>query len=151
MKLEYIYTKNDVNSITEKLEVLRNSFYKTNGQISKITNKSLTLEEKEMLMEFSKSNRLNFDNVKDFSNIIEGFIKYIANIPVLTLTVAFNPTYENTQNIAAEIKERVGREVIISFKTNPAIIGGAVLEYNGKYKSHTLIDKVRGSQNQHSL
>ena len=61
----------------------------------------------------------------------------IRNMQMATLTIAIEPTLELAWKIKRWFRSELGREVMIDFKTDKSLIGGAVLESSGYRTEHS--------------
>ena len=54
-------------------------------------------------------------------------------LPVLKIHLAFLPTPSFIKELSDWLKRNLKRKVLLDVEVNPAIVGGAILEYKGKY------------------
>lgn len=76
---------------------------------------------------------------------------YLEKIPRLKLEIAFNPSLEFLRRIKRRFEEENGRQVILDITINPGIVGGAIIEYEGRYRDFSLSEKMNLSVSQIKL
>jgi hypothetical protein len=73
--------------------------------------------------------------------------KFLLEIPKVKLEIAFEPNDEFVLEIDKWFREKVGAKVILDIFVNPKIVGGAKIEYQGKWADFSLekeIEKAYG-------
>jgi len=85
--------------------------------------------------------------VEEQSTFFEQLEKFLLKIPKVQLEIAFEPSNEFLLEIDNWFKENVGKKVILDIFVNPKIVGGARIEYQGKWVDFSLgkeIEKLYG-------
>lgn len=83
------------------------------------------------------------------SDFLSALSTYLKNIPLVKITLAFDPTLEFVAQLNKKITAAAGCKVILDVLVDESIVGGAKFEFGGKYWSSTLdgqIQKVAESQ-----
>jgi len=74
------------------------------------------------------------------------FLKEVKNnlqeLPDVKLTIAFSPSPEFLDEINAWLKNQIGEELVLDITVEPEIVGGAIVEYKGRYFSFRLDKKI---------
>ncbi len=68
--------------------------------------------------------------------------KNLKKTPQLKLEIAFQPSIEFLLKIKQWFKEKNQREVILDLSVNPEVVGGAIIEYQGKYRNLSVGKKI---------
>lgn len=140
--LESLQTKADLINLEEKLNILSDVF----GKIS--TNYEQTIKQNLDFITFNKLKEdfqiLNFSlnsqaNLETYLNQVEEAIK---KIKILKLTVATAPTQATIDEIYYWINNTLGLDVLLDLSINSSIIGGLLIEFDGKYKDYSLKPKL---------
>lgn len=76
---------------------------------------------------------------KNIKEALENLKKYFLSLPEVKLTLAFEPKREFIEKVSQIFKERV----ILNFKVDPEIVGGAILEAFGKFFDFSLREKLK--------
>jgi len=61
---------------------------------------------------------------------------------LIKLEIAFEPSEDFLLNIKKWLKENVQQETVLQIKTNPNIVAGLIIEYQGKYLDLSLAKKI---------
>lgn len=141
---EKIFTKEDCISILEDLNLLQQAVFKLQAPLSKkaerITNKNLY----SFFLDLENGGNILSDQKSQF-DFLEKIKDYLKNLPVIKIEVAFLISQKAIEKISQWLKKEVGKKIILDIYFNPAIVGGAILEYEGKYRDFSLakeIDKI---------
>lgn len=73
---------------------------------------------------------------------LEEIISELKTIPVVKITLAFEPDDNFTSKLNETISTQAGQKVILDILVNHHIVGGIVVEYQGKFKDYSLEPKV---------
>lgn len=72
------------------------------------------------------------------ADFLRALADYIKNIPLVKITLAFDPKLEFVAQLNREITAVAGCKVVLDISVDESIVGGAKFEYKGKYWSSTL-------------
>lgn len=140
--LEKIITTEDLNYFLEEIETSRKLLFREidlplskrlEGKVSKDFQKFV--ERMEELGKISKDLEKSKDFFFDFKN-------YLQKIPRVKLLLAFKPRREFLKKISEFLEKELGKKIILDVLLNPEIVGGVVLEYEGKYLNLSLLKKI---------
>lgn len=126
-----IYTLDDLNLFLEDIE-----------KISDLVFKKPTLPLKEKLQEniseefFGILSRF-FETLpssqKEFLKILAQLKDELLAMPLVKFQLAFFPTPRFIKKLSRWFEEKLKRRVVLDITVNPEIVGGIILEYQGKY------------------
>ena len=68
---------------------------------------------------------------------------YLLSLPKIKLTLAFQPNKEFLKQISDWLQKTVGQKIVLNIFVNPHIVGGAIIEYKGKYLNFSLIREIQ--------
>lgn len=75
--------------------------------------------------------------IDDKTGLSEEFLRNlktkIAGLRPIKLTLAFEPDGEFIKRLFAWVRQNIGDSVVLDFSVNPEILGGALVEWQGKY------------------
>lgn len=131
--LNLITTKAQADSLISRLEELEGQIYKKGG-LEKKAKKLFTAREAEVVLEAAAEGRLA--PLKDC----------LLELPVLRLTLAVEPTVEMVEKIADWAKKSLDEKVVLDFAVDENIIGGAVVEFKGKYGDFSISKRLSGKR-----
>jgi len=139
--LSEIKTKEEANTLSEEIDLLRSSLYEGNDQSKSGGNAESFSQTLSSNIRKNISKAISED-LKQSTVSLEQFLddlqKTIENLPVLTLTLAFEPTGETAIKITNWTSNNLGDKVIIDFDFDKRIVGGAIISYQGQYRDFSL-------------
>jgi len=68
---------------------------------------------------------------------------YLLSLPKIKLTLAFQPNKEFLKQISDWLQKTVGQKIVLNIFVNPHIVGGAIIEYKGRYLDFSLIKEIQ--------
>lgn len=122
--IKVLLTREDVNKLLWEIGVLRESLFKTDaGAFANILKSQVRKQVADVIEKYISAG----DRVALLDFLEEKF----KETPDIKLTLAFDPTQETIQKVSKWVKMSVG-DVLIDYKVDRSIIGGAIVEYGGK-------------------
>ncbi len=100
------------------------------------------LENKIKNQDSQKETSKKFHGIEEKRALLEEIEKHLLSIPRIKMKLAFSPPEETIDRIIGWFEKNYGKKVILDLKTNPRIVGGAVLEYGGKWIDLSLEKKL---------
>jgi len=147
-----IFTKEDLILLIEKINLVQGLIFKNiNVPLSERAKKDIEknykdskfspfdfvhiieeLEKKEIVSKNPEKNRIFFENFK----------KYLQSIPQIKITIAFQPKKESINKISLWLEKEIKQKVILDLEVNPEIVGGAIIEYQGRQINLSLVREI---------
>lgn len=127
--VQQLIFKNINIPLSEKAEGISEDFKK---EIQK-------LEEKKIISKNPEANQIFFENFKN----------YLLNLPQIKIVIAFLPREEFLKRISHWLNKEMKQKVILDLVSDPKIVGGAIIEYQGKRLDFSIakeIDKLENPQ-----
>ena len=143
-----IITKEDLIFFIEEVNILQSFIFKnTRIPLSDRLNKKVEEDFKQYIKELEDQNLLSGSPNQQLS-FFEDLKDYLQKIPQLKLEIAFSPPRSFLLAIKKWFREKNGQEVILDITVNPEIVGGATIEYQGRYRDFSLLEKLNKSISQ---
>jgi len=76
------------------------------------------------------------------SAFLEELKKHLLEMPSLKLEIAFEPAEKFLEKISLWLEKELGQKIILDINVNSKIIGGAIIEYQGKYLNLSLEKEI---------
>lgn len=133
---QVVRTKSDYETLLSEIDILQDSLYRTgetsydNVLISKIRSTSASLFQTTAASKDIRKQLLL--NIKK-NLLLSKFVR---------LTLAFEPSNQSLETILAWIRKNVDEMAVLDISTEQNIIGGAIIEYQGKYMDMSLRKKL---------
>ena len=134
-----IITKKDLVYYIEAISQLRSSVFKNEKMKKSEVNKE-TLN----ILNLLEKNNIAINSQKAYMFLGE-LRKYLLSLPEIKMKIAFQPDYDFLIRISQLLEKYIGRKIILNIIFDPGIVGGAIIEYQGRYRNFSLakeIDKV---------
>lgn len=116
------------------------------GAINAQDNKLVTLEDlysqeelvQTQLNELFKGQNFN----EDQKSSLEQALHDLSDIETVKLTIAFEPQRQFLEHLHAQLSQIIKTRFVIDYAVNSKILGGMIIEYEGKYKDFSVRKKV---------
>ena len=127
--LQKIYSVDDRSVFISQIDIVQESIYKP-----ELSNQSL-----------DKFANLISDLIQSSSNKVELLNELrdkVGKMRILDLTISFEPRILDVERIVGWVKNNFGSDVIVAYKVDSGIIGGAKIAFNGRFLDETLVNKL---------
>jgi len=136
-----IITKEDLILILEEIEIAKNLlFQKPEILLSEKLKNKVSESFKKEIENLEKEEK--YISLEKFSEFFDNFKEFLLKIPIVKLEIAFEPRESFILEINEWFKKNLGKKVILDLFVNPKIVGGAKIEYQGKWKDYSLSKKI---------
>lgn len=139
---EHILTLEDALYFKEKIIKLQQLVFKSSGLLSEKA-KNLGEEKLVEIILKAEGEKKIFSEPETQFNFLEELQKKLESLPVLKITLAFLPSRKSIERIVNFIRKESGEKIILDIFIDPEIVGGAILEYRGKYLDFSLKNEVK--------
>jgi F0F1-type ATP synthase delta subunit len=129
----FFHTKAQANDFSIRLASLSDKLYETGFSLEKELINDLGLTKKEKFMSLLRDNNINTSTVSDLKAFFDKLQENIKNIPTLSLSLAFEPNEETLKLLDEWFTLNLKKQFIFDIAVNTKIIGGAAINFNGKY------------------
>ncbi len=100
----------------------------------------ITGELKEILLQFNEEKES--EDVDQQTFFLELLKKHIFFLPQIRLEVAFRPDEEAVEKISDWLQRELEQKTVIDLRFNREVVGGAVVEYRGRWADFSLAKKM---------
>jgi F0F1-type ATP synthase delta subunit len=138
---ERIFEKEDLISILKEISQLEQLVFKSQAPLSKKSEKTKERILHQFFLKLEERGEIGLDQKEQF-DFLEELKKWLKELPILKLEIAFSPSKKLIERISQWLKKEVGKKVILDVYINPKIVGGAILEYGGKFANFSLAKEI---------
>lgn len=125
------------------LKKMEEEFYRTKEQsLSAAVPRIFPKKQAEAILSFCKSNAISLDDFAQVEQLIKTLTEQVTALPVLSVTLSFEPSEETINLLATWVQSNIGHAVLLDIHLDKTILGGAILEWRGIYKDFSLLKKV---------
>jgi ribosomal protein L35AE/L33A len=136
--LEYARTTVELGLLLEEIRLLQDALYSTQGDgMERVLQEKVRFEVAQSLREILNTHQANQHE------LLESIREVALQQKTLSLTVAFRPSSAFVSTIVSWVRSHIGAGVVLDFRYEPAVVGGAVIEFNGHYGDFSLKKKFQ--------
>ena len=139
--LKKIFTKEDCISTLEEISQLQQLVFKSQESLSKKSENLVSRNLYQFFLFLETKGKIGLSQKEQF-DFLEELKDCLKNLSVLKLEIAFLPSQKTIEKIDHWLKKEVGKEIILDIYFNQMVVGGAILEYGGKYLNLSLVKEI---------
>lgn len=139
---QHIRTREELISLLEEIIKIKSLIFqneyiplseKINGKINNNLKKLIEQFEREGIIPIIQEQQLIF---------FEKIENKLESLPEIKLEISFWPNEDFLEKISQWLNKELKQKTIIDLAINPKIVGGAVVEYQGKWRDFSLAKKI---------
>jgi len=134
--LTHIQTTDDLHTLKEEISVLQKTFYEQSASFDSV----LSTQVRKYIAD-SISKELNSSGIGN-KEYLEGLLKELDKLSTVHLTLSYEPDAQSFASFYQWFVDNVGPAIVLDVYTNPNLLGGAQISFNGKYYDGSLITKI---------
>ncbi len=142
----WLHTKNEADIFLTQIDILSESLFTKKVSVKEKVSELFSSEIAAFLTDSWKNAGIDGKNMIELHNYLAAMKETIKHLPVLTITIAFKPKQTTTQRIFDWVHNRLKTPLLLNIKVEKQIIGGAIIEFHGKYLEYTvhktLVEKI---------
>jgi len=140
--LSNIKTVDQTNELGSEVDTLLDNLFKTENNAFEKTLNSISILTMQTLKEAFLKYNISFDDKTMIKEYLIGLKEQLQKLKILKLNLAFETSQNSIDNLFAWVLKNLGSGIILNINTDKSIIGGAIIEFNGRYKDLTLKKKL---------
>lgn len=138
-----ITTKEEVLELISQINIAKELIYRNPSlPFQKRSQKFTSLKFKKILTILEKIPDFKESAEKQIE-VLENLKSYLLSLPTIKLTFAFLPDQPFINQIVDWLREVTKKKLILDIFINPHIIGGLIIEYEGKYLDLSLSKRIK--------
>jgi F0F1-type ATP synthase delta subunit len=135
---DFFKTKAQANDFSARLAAISQEVYKTDFDLDAILMKQFGLHKKDQFVSLLREKNIRSDSASDLKEFLTQLQEMVSTIPVLTLTIAFEPKEQTLKRIAEWFVTNIHRQVVFDIIIDPGLIAGAAISFNGKHTDFSI-------------
>lgn len=136
--LRRIKTVDQARELNSEIDILLDNLFKTETNAFEKELNSISAVNSQMLKEILIRNYGSFENKAMIKEYLIGLKEEIQKLKVLKLSLAFEVSKNSIDNLFTWVLKNQGVGIILDIKTDKSLLGGVIIEFNGKYKDLSL-------------
>lgn len=137
-----VYTERDLLLFYKEIDQIIADMFKGNNTFEQTLGNILSPKKKTSILSYLHHENVNLERLVDVKVALSKIQKLGNSLPVVSLTLAIEPTEKITEDISFWFTKRFGKKVLLSFSLERSMIGGAYVSFDGLYKDYTLKTKI---------
>ena len=129
----FFLTRQQATDFSTRLAAISAQIYETAFDLDKILLEQLGIQKKDKFLTLLRHNSVPLDSHILIKGFIEKIQEKISTMPVLNLTIAFDPNEKTLRSFSEWFLVNANAQVLLDIHINPSLIAGAVISINGKF------------------
>jgi F0F1-type ATP synthase delta subunit len=134
----FFHTRDQANDFSIRLSTISEKIYQNNFDLDKTLSEQFGLKKKDALIAFLRTNKVNAQSPSELNSFFNTLIDKISELPVLSISIAFNPTEETLRMLSEWFLLNRKSQVLFEIIVNPDLIAGCTISFNGKYIDYSI-------------
>lgn len=136
--LGYARTTVELALLLEEIRLIQDALYSTQDDgLEHVLQEKVRFEVAQTLRQILAENSANQHE------LLESLKQIALKQKILSLTVAFRPTSAFVATLVSWAHSHIGEGIVLDFRYEPWVVGGAVIEFNGHYGDFSLKKKFQ--------
>ena len=134
----FFQTKAQANDFSARLSQISEKLYNTNFNLEKMLTDQLGIKKKDAFMSLLRQNKIDVKANSVLKTFFSSITEDIATLPVLSLTLAFEPKEKTLQKLSEWFVLNLNRQTVFDISVDPELIGGASISFKGKHMDFSI-------------
>lgn len=134
----YARTTVELSLLLDEIRLLQDALYSTQGDgLEHVLQEKVRFEVAQTLRQILANQSANQHE------LLESIKQLALKQKTLSLTVAFRPSSAFVTTMVSWVRSHMGEGIVLDFRYEPSVVGGAVIEFNGHYGDFSLKKKFQ--------
>ena len=139
--LSNIETVDQAREFISEIDMLLDSLFKTQNGFEEGLN-AISASHSQMLKEALLKNNIQASSPSIISEYLHALKEEIRKLKTIKLALAFEPRQHTIDNLFTWVSQNLGSGIILDIKLDKTILGGTIVELEGKYQDFSLKKKL---------
>lgn len=135
---EFFISKSQANNFIQSLNNIADEMFEVNFNLENSLSREFGIQKKDKFMELLRNLKMTNTSNENLKELIVNIQDTVKKIPVLSLTIAFEPDEKTLKSFLQWFLFTLNKQVIIDVNVNKEIIAGAAINFNGKFKDYSI-------------
>jgi F0F1-type ATP synthase delta subunit len=140
----FFKTKTQAVDFCNKISEVCNKAYNTGFSLGDELANEFGVQKKDELLRFLSDCKVNIADSAQVQAFLKKLLDEVGKMPLVDLTLAFEPKEKNMKSISDWFVTRLGKAVVLELSVDEGLIAGAKIKYNGKYGDYSVRPVVSG-------
>jgi len=129
----FFKTKTQADDFKNRVAKISEMSYQTNFNLENVLMEQFGLEKKDRFLTLIRDNKIDTTSASHIKAFMDKIQTEIAAIPLVPITVAFEPKEQTLKALCDWFEFNVKKQVIFDISVDKKMIGGANITFNGKF------------------
>lgn len=135
---DFFITKPQASSFTEYLNTIIDMTYTADFDLEKTLMQYFGMTKKDAFMKLLRENKIQETSISALTAFLKKIQEATMTLPLVTLTIAFEPTEETLKAFSQWFVFTLKKQVIFDISVDRTLVAGATITTNGKFKDYSL-------------
>ena len=143
MVVDLVKTDRDRMQVVNELDFLIASLYVVHpDQMDSIIKTKVSVSLANVIRTLLETQNIQISDLQGIKNVLNGVLKLIKELNIIHATIALDPSEALIDALSEWVRDNIEPGLLLSFSIDRHILGGAILDYRGKYWDFSLNKKV---------
>lgn len=134
----FFKTKAQATDFNARLAGISAKIFETNFNLEQALLEEFGLAKKDKFMALLHANKINTEKASALQAFFTKVQDYINKLPVLSLTIAFEPKEKTLQALSEWFVMNLKQQMLLEITVDQNVIAGATINYKGKFTDGTI-------------
>ncbi len=134
---DFFKTSAEAKDFSARLSIISQKIFDTDFNLEKVLNEHLGIYKKDRFIAFIRDHQVKIETTIDLKNFLTKIQEKISFLPVINLTLAFEPNEQTMQTLADWFLLN-NKEVVFNITVDPSLIAGIAIYYNSKFIDYSV-------------
>jgi len=126
-------TRVEANDFLARLTTISELFFKNGFNLEKALVDQFGVNKSDRIIAILRQSNINPESTPQVKDFLFLLMSKISSLPVLNLTIAFEPTSQTLKNLSEWFFMNLHKQMLFDIKVDRSVIAGAHIRYNGKF------------------
>lgn len=135
---EFVKTKAQANEFVRHLASISDKVFETDFNLESQLLEEFGMKKRDKFMTLLREQKINIESQSDLKTFLGKLSEKVLSLPILTLTVAFEPKEKTLQALSEWFFLNNKKQVLFEITVDATIIAGATMTFEGKYVDYSI-------------
>ncbi len=134
----FFITKAQATDVMLRIASVSDKVFTTNFTLEKTLAELFGIQKKDLLLKLFREHNISETSPSDIQAFLKKIQDTIKTLPVITLSIAFEPTEEILKSFSEWFLFTLKKQVVFALEIDITILAGARITCNGKFKDYSV-------------
>lgn len=122
----------------QEVEQLTKSLYDTRFSVQYKLDAYLSLKVNQIIVYYLHRSNIELEDTLKVQALLNEIVEFVQGFDTVAITLGFDPSMRFLREVAQWFSVLLGRKVLLDVNIENSVVGGCIVNYNGKYIDYTL-------------